>query len=229
MPNLTGRWPVWYPIPGSPLIPFENNFLTLAQSVADMLDGYDLPLSVASAGARDTLFPSPTQGDRVYRRDLATEQTYLAAYNAGTNPGGANPAGWYSDKVAIGLMRAATVATGAAALVTFDTLVDAKGFSSSVPTSSIVIPVAGLYSVSFSANVDQTAGNFFNSWIRKNGADLSLSTGHPYPHSNTNSRVYWDSFPVKCVPGDTIAIAISSSTTGTLTANNTYMMIEQVG
>ncbi|MDF2915893.1 MAG: hypothetical protein K0S70_110 [Microbacterium sp.] len=76
MPNLNGRWPIWYPIVGSPLIPFEDNFLQMAQSVANALDGYDLPLSVANNAARDSLFPSPTDGDRVYVRDTKQTQVY---------------------------------------------------------------------------------------------------------------------------------------------------------
>lgn len=108
MPNLTGRYPLWYPIPGSPLIPFEDNFLQLAQSVANTLDGYDLPLAADSAAARDALYPSPSQGDRVWRRDLAVEEIYIGVYNASTNPYGAPSAGWYID----GMIPGTAVAAG---------------------------------------------------------------------------------------------------------------------
>lgn len=54
--------------------------------------------SVASASARNLLYPSPVQGNRVFRTDLATEELYLEAYNVATNPGypTATAAGWYA-------------------------------------------------------------------------------------------------------------------------------------
>ena len=51
--------------------------------------------TVNSDAARNALFPSPVQGDRVYRSDLGFEQTYYAVYNAATNIGGASIPGWY--------------------------------------------------------------------------------------------------------------------------------------
>lgn len=50
---------------------------------------------VASSTVRDALFPSPVQFDSVFRKDLGREETYLAAYDSGTNPLGAATAGWY--------------------------------------------------------------------------------------------------------------------------------------
>jgi hypothetical protein len=50
---------------------------------------------VADAAARDVLYPSPVQGNAVFRTDKGYEETYYAAYNASTNVGGATPAGWY--------------------------------------------------------------------------------------------------------------------------------------
>ena len=51
--------------------------------------------TVADQAARDALYPTPVQGDRVYRADGGLEEAYFALYNASTNPGGATPAGWY--------------------------------------------------------------------------------------------------------------------------------------
>lgn len=54
--------------------------------------------SVADAAARDALFVAPivpAQGDTVYTADSGITWQYYALYNASTNPGGANPAGWY--------------------------------------------------------------------------------------------------------------------------------------
>lgn len=76
MSNLTGRWPFFYPNVGSALVPFEDNFLLLAQSVRDSLEGYDLPLGVDGVSQRNALFPSPANGDRAFRRDLLQEEVY---------------------------------------------------------------------------------------------------------------------------------------------------------
>lgn len=54
--------------------------------------------TVADQAARNALFPSPAQGNSVWRNDLGFEERYYAAYNASTNPGGRTPAGWYSTQ-----------------------------------------------------------------------------------------------------------------------------------
>lgn len=63
-------------------------------------------IKVASATERDTKFPSPVQGNSVFRNDLGYVQTYYALYNVSTNPGGRTPAGWYdvpgASKIAYG-------------------------------------------------------------------------------------------------------------------------------
>lgn len=51
--------------------------------------------SVASATARNAIFPTPVQGNRVYRSDLGYTEAYYATFNITTNPGGASPSGWY--------------------------------------------------------------------------------------------------------------------------------------
>lgn len=76
MPNLAGRWPIQYPGGGAALVPWQDHFENQATSIANALDDYQLPLSVANQAGRDALFPSPATGDRVWRRDLAHEQYY---------------------------------------------------------------------------------------------------------------------------------------------------------
>lgn len=53
------------------------------------------PITVASAAARNTLFPSPVQGQSVFRTDLGSTERFFSAYNSSTNPGGEKNAGWY--------------------------------------------------------------------------------------------------------------------------------------
>jgi hypothetical protein len=70
-----------------------------------------LPPVVANANERDAKFMSPTQGLQVWRDDLGAVETYFGLYNASTNPGGRDAAGWYVDNRASGLvpLRASTV------------------------------------------------------------------------------------------------------------------------
>lgn len=50
---------------------------------------------VANQAERNTLYPSPVQGNTVFRTDLGTTETYFGVYNSSTNPGGQASAGWY--------------------------------------------------------------------------------------------------------------------------------------
>lgn len=67
--------------------------------------------SVGTSAARDIVFPAPVQGDMVWRDDLGAVETYYGLYNASTNPGGRDVAGWDSDTRQTGLVpvRASTV------------------------------------------------------------------------------------------------------------------------
>lgn len=54
-----------------------------------------LPPVVANQVERDAKFMTPTQGLQVWRDDLGAVETYFGLYNASTNPGGRDTAGWY--------------------------------------------------------------------------------------------------------------------------------------
>lgn len=56
---------------------------------------------VANQAARDAAYPTPVQGNAVFRSDKGYVETYFAAYNASTNVGGATPAGWYPTDGAV--------------------------------------------------------------------------------------------------------------------------------
>lgn len=60
--------------------------------------------TTANATTRDAMYPSPVQGNKVFRNDLGFEQTYYGAWNATTNPGGRDSAGWYDNQRNIGLV-----------------------------------------------------------------------------------------------------------------------------
>lgn len=63
-----------------------------------------LPPVVANATERDAKFMNPTQGLQVWRNDLGAVETYYGLYNASTNPGGRDTAGWDTDTRAMGLV-----------------------------------------------------------------------------------------------------------------------------
>jgi hypothetical protein len=96
----TGPYNLWIPDNNTPLKPLANPFTQLATSVSNALVAIDggVARPVTSVAARDALFPAPAQGNSVYRLDLGFAERYYALFNAGTNPGGATPAGWYPDR-----------------------------------------------------------------------------------------------------------------------------------
>ena len=75
-----------------------------------------LPPVVANGTERDAKFMTPSQGLQVWRDDLGAVETYFGLYNASTNPGGRDTAGWYVNNRASGLVpirpTTATIATG---------------------------------------------------------------------------------------------------------------------
>jgi hypothetical protein len=74
---------------------------------------------VANQSERDAQYPTPGQGMRVYRTDLGVTQTYYGLFNASTNPGGRDVAGWYNTEKSVGLVpiqpTSVVIATGSGA------------------------------------------------------------------------------------------------------------------
>lgn len=87
---------ITYPVSTDQVAPLETVFATMATSVQNAFDASRRNFSavVADLAARNALFPSPVQGNRVWRNDLGLEETYYGLYNATTNPGGRAAAGW---------------------------------------------------------------------------------------------------------------------------------------
>ena len=63
-----------------------------------------MPPIVANQAERDAKFPTPTQGLQVWRDDLGDVETYFGLYNASTNPGGRDSAGFYVNTRHTGLV-----------------------------------------------------------------------------------------------------------------------------
>ena len=109
---------------------------------------------VADAAARDVLYPSPVQGNAVFRNDRGWAEQYYGLYNASTNPGGANPAGWYPvngrlPKIVLQLTGGITIGTSLAVPTGTPTAIYNDGFAA--PSGWVVTaPLDGLYKVTYS-------------------------------------------------------------------------------
>lgn len=143
-----------FPDAGTALPPLETHFAALAEGAQQGLNNLRASATapVASAAARNALYPSPVQGNAVWRLDLGYEERYFSEYSAGGNPGGASPAGWYPTggnvPGAFGIKSAAqSFTSGAGTLITFDIL-DAHGGVTTTASSTFTVPVAAWYRIS---------------------------------------------------------------------------------
>lgn len=75
----------------------SRNDATFSSTLGPRLTNLEMasPVVMASAAARNAAFPTPAQGNSVFRSDMGYVETYFALYNSSTNVGGATPAGWY--------------------------------------------------------------------------------------------------------------------------------------
>ncbi|ACY35931.1 hypothetical protein CMP1-35 [Clavibacter phage CMP1] len=89
---------IWFPDESSPVAPLEGLMLAQANSVDLALTKLrrDAAVPVLDREARDNMFPQAAQGNSVYRLDRGYVERYYGQYNAATNPGGKDSAGWYA-------------------------------------------------------------------------------------------------------------------------------------
>jgi len=113
-----------------------------AQWVAATSDPINIGV-VASQTERDAQYPTPAQGMSVYRTDLGVTQRYYGLFNASTNPGGMDTAGWYGLEKSAGLIPVSP------------TSVDKAGTGSTAVVSSIG-------AVTFSARTSIALNGVFN-------------------------------------------------------------------
>lgn len=122
------------------------------------LQGYAVDQSVmvfASAAARTSALPSPSQGMVTYLTDSGTYWVYSAAYNSSTNPGGALASGHYPLTGSALFYGTATKSTTTSATETlgaagfsYTELTDTLGWHSPSTNPDRITPtVAGLYRV----------------------------------------------------------------------------------
>lgn len=91
-----------FPDPGSTLTPLETHFAAVAQGAQDAISalrGSTTP-PAASEAQRNAIYPTPVQGNAVFRTDRGYVERYYSEYSSGGNPGGRTPADWYPDGTA---------------------------------------------------------------------------------------------------------------------------------
>lgn len=124
--------------------------------------------TAANQAARDLIYPSPVQGNRVFRADLGVEEVFYGAYNASTNPGGATPQGWYpiaGMMPRFAVTKSGNTSTASGAWVENNwfnpSVIESRGGFSVLTESPtrILVPYRGWYDVTFWANWADAAPN----------------------------------------------------------------------
>lgn len=133
-----------------------------------------LPPVVANANERDAKFMTPTQGLQVWRDDLGAAQTYFGLYNASTNPGGRDSAGWYTDTRAMGLVPikpgSVVIATGSGSANSLG-VVSFSG-ATAISLNNVFSPAYKNYKVVFEISASTANGSALFRF-RNAGTDLS--------------------------------------------------------
>jgi hypothetical protein len=138
----------------------------LEQALATALDPLVIP-RFASPSARDAAFPSPQNGDRVWRTDLAAEQIYNGqlglwratsfAYNFGTVGGSVTVSNTTTETVLATAAVPAGVVAGATYRITaYGTLIQA---ASTTPNISFRTKVGGISGTTMSSTLFTAASN----------------------------------------------------------------------
>jgi hypothetical protein len=216
MPDLTGRWPFQYPAGDAAFVPWQGHFQNQASSIADALNAYQLPIAVDDATERDALFPSPTSGDRVFRRDLMSEQVYRSA-------------AWRSPSLAKG--RAArtsnqSVANGSTFILM--NLSSVVAVDLTFASNAFTIPYDGMYfvdaTVVYVPNArGNRAANIFINGVEETSAG-SLNNGvagnsTPVPISHT----------LQLSAGDVVDLRSWQTSGGALNSSKAYLNITRLG
>ena len=138
------------------------------------------PVSVADAAKRDAKFPAPVQGNQVWRDDLGAVETYFGLYNASTNPGGRDTAGWYVETRQTGLRpiqpTSVSIASGTGSA-------NALGVISF--TNATAVGLNGVFTSAFKnyriiLNIKNNTGNTDNFFLRFRSAGTDNSTNYTY-------------------------------------------------
>lgn len=205
-----------------------------AQAMGNSLRN-EMPMAtVANAAARDLRYPTPVQGNRVWRSDIGAEDVYLAAYNATTNPGGATPAGWYSLTEAARLTKSGSQNTGAAGADTpitwsADTL--SSGMWASGSPTRLTIRRGGLYVVKANVRYDNiVSGEYAITRLRLNGGTPIVASENLAAGGLPGGGYTLASDTFRLAPGDYIEVTAQTSTGGrVITVASSSVTIQRIG
>lgn len=157
MPTTT-VFKIPYPDGTSILTPLASRFADIANGVESaLLTGLGgAPRLAHSDSERDSLIPSPTQGDSVERPDKGWIEQYYALYDASTNPSGAVAAGWYpiagSMPYLFAKRDALAVASGSASQTFINTKVSSLGGVSIGTDGYVTVTQPGVYMIVLTAD-----------------------------------------------------------------------------
>lgn len=150
------------------------------------------PPVVANANERDAKFMTPTQGLQVWRDDLGAVETYFGLYNASTNPGGRDAAGWYTTDRSGGLVplrpTTVTVVSGTATVTSLGQVnftnatklsLDGLLVPGTFKAYKFILHVAGstaadIYFQYRQSGTDITAGNYYFQQMVSSGSSASF-------------------------------------------------------
>lgn len=140
-----------------------------AANVQDYLQDQTV-MKFASAAARAAALPSPSQGMMSFLNDTGSLETYYAAYNVSTNPGGkAAGAGWYMN----GLNVASTVKTD-----TFSVSVAAGAISADITGLTVSLtPKTTTNKVLVSGSIVLGGTTLIGIILYRNGSAINTYTG----------------------------------------------------
>lgn len=191
-------------------------------------------IAAPSAAARDAYWGTPTteatrlalqaKGAQTVRTDKGWTEQYYATYNAGTNPQGALPAGWYQTNGG-GISFFGSILTNTALAGTqpigYSTIVEDTHSAWSASNKRWTCPVGRKYMVTTS--IKQTSSASFGLILRKNGEPIAY-TGNAQAVSFSGTQI---AIPLTLKPGDYIDVTPDSDVTSQsdAPAHNTYLTI----
>lgn len=181
--ETTDNFHIAYPTGPDDLVPLQTPFAVMASSIDAALLGLggQVPmLPVANAAERDAIYPNPTQGDSVVRKDKGWTEMYYALYNSTQNPGGTISAGWFpvfGKLPRITVMRATSdfVPSGEAfERIVYNSVTDTVGNALSADTAQgrVTATTAGRYHLSVANNVTGESVGYVDTQIRRGGSTV---------------------------------------------------------
>jgi hypothetical protein len=196
--QTTPNFGIAYPTGPDDVTPLQATLATMASSVDNALMGIagQTPmLPVANTTERDSIYPSPVQGDSVFRIDKGWMEVYYAAYSASANPGGTIVAGWYpvfGKLPRITMMRTgedqSIAGDNAHHKLAYNSVSDTVGtaFSADTNEGRVTATLGGRYRVTVNNMIDTSDTGYVDTIIKRGGnVDLAWYTG------SIGNAVWW--------------------------------------